>query len=40
MESYFKGFTMEFIEHNKNTEADNLAKVVACNTPMLADVFF
>jgi ribonuclease HI len=32
METYFKGFTVEYIEHNKNTEADDLAKVVAHNT--------
>jgi hypothetical protein len=32
MESYFKGFTVEYIEHNKNIEADNLAKAAAHNT--------
>jgi ribonuclease HI len=26
MENYFKGFTIEYIERNKNTEADDLAK--------------
>jgi hypothetical protein len=26
MESYFKGFTVEYIERNKNTEAGDLAK--------------
>jgi hypothetical protein len=40
MESYFKGFMMEYIEHNKNTRADELAKATARNTPMLTDVFF
>jgi hypothetical protein len=40
MENYFKGFTVEYIERNKNTEADDLAKVVACNIPLPADVFF
>jgi hypothetical protein len=40
MESYFKGITAEYIERNKNTEAEDLAKVVACNTLMSADVFF
>jgi hypothetical protein len=40
MESYFEGFTVEYIECNKNTEADDLAKVVAHNTLMSADVFF
>jgi hypothetical protein len=39
-ESYFKGLTVEHIEHNKNAEADDLVKVVARNTPMPADVFF
>jgi ribonuclease HI len=40
MGSYFKGFTVEYIKHNKNAKADDLAKVAAHNTPMLADVFF
>jgi ribonuclease HI len=40
MESYFKGFTFEYIERNKNTEADDLAKVATRSTPMPADVFF
>jgi hypothetical protein len=40
MKSYFKGFMVEYIEWNKNKEADDLAKVLARNTPMLADVFF
>jgi hypothetical protein len=40
MENYFKWFTVEHIERNKTTEADDLAKGVACNTPMHADVFF
>jgi hypothetical protein len=40
MENYFKGFTVEYIERNKNYEADELAKGVANNTPMPADVFF
>jgi hypothetical protein len=40
MGSYFRGFTVEYIELNKNTEADDLAKAIACNTPMPADVFF
>jgi hypothetical protein len=29
IENYFKGFTVEYIERNKNTEADELVKVVA-----------
>jgi hypothetical protein len=40
MESYFRGFMVEYIECNKITEADDLAKVAARNTPMPADVFF
>jgi tRNA nucleotidyltransferase/poly(A) polymerase len=40
MESYFKGFIVEYIEHNKNVEADDLVKAAARNTPMSADVFF
>jgi ribonuclease HI len=40
MENYFKGFTVEYIEQNKNCEADELAKVTAHNIPMPTDVFF
>jgi hypothetical protein len=40
MESYFKGFTVEYIERNKNTEAGDLVKAIARNTPMPADIFF
>jgi hypothetical protein len=40
MESYFKVFTVEYNEHNKNAEVDDLAKLAARNTPMPADVFF
>jgi ribonuclease HI len=39
MENYFKGFIVEHIERNKNTEADQLAKVAARNTPLTTDVF-
>jgi hypothetical protein len=39
MENYFKGFTTEYIERNKNTKADDLAKAAALNTPMPPDVF-
>jgi hypothetical protein len=39
MENYFKGFTVEYIEWNKNTEADELAKAAARNTLMPLDVF-
>jgi hypothetical protein len=31
---------VEYIERNKNIEADDLAKVVARNTSMSVDVFF
>jgi hypothetical protein len=40
MENHFKGFTVEYIEWNKNTEADDLAKVDARSTPIPPDVFF
>jgi hypothetical protein len=40
MEHHFKGFTMEYIEINKNIEVDDLAKVAARNIPILTDVFF
>jgi hypothetical protein len=40
MENYFKGFTVEYIEWNKNSEADDLAKAAAHSTPMPADLFF
>jgi hypothetical protein len=40
MESYFKGFIVEYIEQNKNSEADDLAKAAARNTPMPPDVFY
>jgi hypothetical protein len=39
MENHFKGFTVEYIERSKNTEADELVKVIARNTPLPADVF-
>jgi ribonuclease HI len=40
MESYFKGFAVEYIERNKNVEADDPTKAAARNTPMSVDVFF
>jgi ribonuclease HI len=40
VENYFKGFTVEYIERNKNTEAYELAKVIAQSTPLPDDVFF
>jgi hypothetical protein len=39
MEKNFWGFTVEYIDRNKNIEADELAKGAARNTPLLADVF-
>jgi hypothetical protein len=39
MENYFKGFTIEYIDGNKNAKADKLTKTAACNTPLPADVF-
>jgi ribonuclease HI len=40
MENYFKQFTVEYIEQNKNFEAGELAKGAARNTPMPTDVVF
>jgi ribonuclease HI len=40
MERYFKGFTVEYIERTKNTETDELARAIARNRPLPADVFF
>jgi hypothetical protein len=40
MENYFKGFTVEHIEWNKNTKADDLATAIARSTTMPPDVFF
>jgi hypothetical protein len=39
MENIFKGFTIEYIDRNKNSKADELAKATARNTPLPADVF-
>jgi hypothetical protein len=39
MENFFKGFSVEYIDRNKNTEADKLAKAAAHNTPLLVDIF-
>jgi ribonuclease HI len=39
MENFFKGFTVEYIDRNKNSEADELSKPAARNTPLPADVF-
>jgi ribonuclease HI len=39
MEKYFKGFTVEYIDKNKNSEVDELAKAIACNNPLPTDVF-
>jgi hypothetical protein len=40
MERYFKGFTVEYIDQNKNTEVDDLVKAAAHNNTMPTDVFF
>jgi ribonuclease HI len=39
MENVLKGFTLEYIDRNKNTEADKLAKAAARNTPLIANIF-
>jgi hypothetical protein len=33
MKKNFKGFTIEYIDRNKNSEADELVKVAARNNP-------
>jgi hypothetical protein len=40
MKSYFKSFTVEYIERDKSAKADELAKAAARYTPLSADVFF
>jgi hypothetical protein len=40
IENYFKGFSVEHIERNKNTEVDELAKATVRKTPLPPDVFF
>jgi ribonuclease HI len=39
MDNFFKGFTVEYIDRNKNSKADELAKAIAHNTPLPTDVF-
>jgi hypothetical protein len=39
MEFFVKGFSVEYIDTNKNAEANELAEAAVCNTPLLADVF-
>jgi hypothetical protein len=40
MENHFKGFIVEYIKRNRNTEADELVKDTARNMPLPTDVFF
>jgi hypothetical protein len=40
MRIFFKGFTVDYIDKNKNSEADELAKAAARNTPLPADVYW
>jgi hypothetical protein len=40
MENYFKGFTVEHIDRNKNTKVDELAMAMAQKTPLPVDIFF
>jgi hypothetical protein len=40
MESNFKGFTVEYVERTKNTEANDLAKAAARKTVLPPNVFF
>jgi hypothetical protein len=39
MDNFFKGFAVEYIDRNKNSEADELMKAAARNTPLPTDVF-
>jgi ribonuclease HI len=39
MEKKFKGFTVEYIDRNKNSKVDELMKAAACNNPLPANVF-
>jgi ribonuclease HI len=39
MKTYFKGFTIEYIERGKNTKADEWAKTTTRNTLLSTDVF-
>jgi hypothetical protein len=39
MEKKFKGFTIEYIDRKKNSEANELTKAAARNNPLPADVF-
>jgi hypothetical protein len=39
MENYFMGFTVEYVERAKNTEADKLAKADARKAALQPDVF-
>jgi ribonuclease HI len=39
IEIFFKGFTVEYIDKNKNFEADELVKAAARNNPLPDDVF-
>jgi hypothetical protein len=36
---FFRGFTVEYIDRNKNIEADELVKAAARNTSLPVDVF-
>jgi hypothetical protein len=40
MENYFRGFSVEHIERNKNVKADELAKAAARKTMLPPDVLF
>jgi hypothetical protein len=39
MEIFSRGFTIEYIDRNKNVEANKLMKAATHNTPLPADVF-
>jgi hypothetical protein len=39
MENFFKGFTVEYIDRNKNAKANELVKAAARNAPLPANIF-
>jgi hypothetical protein len=39
MDIFFKGFTVEYIDRNKNVKANELVKAAARNTPLPIDAF-
>jgi hypothetical protein len=40
LKNHFKGFTVEYVERTKNTEADELANATARKAVLPFDIFF